>query len=323
MNKKIYLILALSLFFIFKPALAVTSLSQILSGRILLQVESHGEAWYVNPADQKKYFLGKPQDAFTLMKKLSIGITDKNLEKIQIGLINYQGNDTDNDGLIDELEKAIGTNPNSVDSDNDGFNDKEEILKNFNPLSNGKLKIDSNFTNLNLGKIFIQTEKQGQAWYVNPADKKRYFLNRPTDAFAIMRALGLGITNNNIDQIATAYINTTQPGTTTPYVSPCEKADDPSLVFKAVAKSFLENNKVEATSCFLPAMKKAVEYTMDFLGGGRLILANILDGSKLTSSTDMEKIYTNEVYFSLGGYKVPVKFIVKKQLDGKWLLTNL
>jgi hypothetical protein len=46
------------------------------SGRILLQVESHGEAWYANPDDGKYYFLGKPEDAFEVMKDFGIGITE-------------------------------------------------------------------------------------------------------------------------------------------------------------------------------------------------------------------------------------------------------
>ncbi len=41
-----------------------------LSGGILLQVESVGEAWYVYPNDKKKYYLGRPADAFDIMRKL-------------------------------------------------------------------------------------------------------------------------------------------------------------------------------------------------------------------------------------------------------------
>lgn len=43
------------------------------------------------------------------------------------------------------------------------------------------------------GKILLQVEKNGEAWYVNPVDENLYFLNRPKDAFDIMRKLGLGI----------------------------------------------------------------------------------------------------------------------------------
>ncbi|MFH1822724.1 MAG: hypothetical protein ABH830_03410, partial [Patescibacteria group bacterium] len=42
-------------------------------GYILLQVEDNGEAWYVYPTTGKRYYLGRPQDAFNLMKKLGLG----------------------------------------------------------------------------------------------------------------------------------------------------------------------------------------------------------------------------------------------------------
>jgi hypothetical protein len=52
--------------------------------------------------------------------------------------ITYSGatkkQDTDKDGVADDTEKKLGTNPLKADSDGDGFNDGEEILKGFKPL---------------------------------------------------------------------------------------------------------------------------------------------------------------------------------------------
>ncbi|MGV8149000.1 MAG: hypothetical protein ACLKAN_08345 [Alkaliphilus sp.] len=42
--------------------------------------------------------------------------------------------DTDNDGLSDQVEKIIGTNPNESDSDGDGLNDLFELENNLDPL---------------------------------------------------------------------------------------------------------------------------------------------------------------------------------------------
>lgn len=76
-NKKLsILIILLSSFFWGHSVLALTT-AQRLSGRILLQVESHGEAWYVSVKDNKKYYLGRPDDAYALMKKLSLGISEQ------------------------------------------------------------------------------------------------------------------------------------------------------------------------------------------------------------------------------------------------------
>ncbi|PKM88516.1 hypothetical protein CVU83_01610 [Candidatus Falkowbacteria bacterium HGW-Falkowbacteria-2] len=61
------------------PAKAETIASR-LSGRILLQVQANGEAWYVNPLDAKRYFLGRPADAFELMRRLGLGISESNYQ---------------------------------------------------------------------------------------------------------------------------------------------------------------------------------------------------------------------------------------------------
>ncbi|MDP2655976.1 MAG: thermonuclease family protein [bacterium] len=53
-----------------------------LVGKILLQVQSKGEAWYVNPADKKRYYLGRPADAFGVMRTLGVGISEKNMSAI-------------------------------------------------------------------------------------------------------------------------------------------------------------------------------------------------------------------------------------------------
>lgn len=53
--------------------------------------------------------------------------------------------------------------------------------------------IQADFWGNVMGKILLEVEKKGEAWYVNPENSKRYFLGRPDDAFAVMRSLGLGI----------------------------------------------------------------------------------------------------------------------------------
>lgn len=118
------------------------NLATRLKGRILLQVESNGEAWYVNPDNEKRYYLGRPADAFQVMRELGLGISN-----------------------------------NDFDS--------------FNGYAPSRLS----------GKILLKVEDSGKAYYVNPADFKMHYLGRPVDAFQIMRELGLGITNNDLNEI--------------------------------------------------------------------------------------------------------------------------
>jgi len=51
-------------------------------GYIFLQVEDKGEAWYVNPKDNKRYFLGRFFDAFNIMKTMSLGISNQDFDSL-------------------------------------------------------------------------------------------------------------------------------------------------------------------------------------------------------------------------------------------------
>jgi hypothetical protein len=130
------------------PGILDKALSARLSGLILLQVQLHGEAWYVYPANNKKYFLGRPADAFNVMRNLGLGATHEFI-----------------------TSRLNGTFPARVS-----------------------------------GKILLDVQTHGEAYYIYPKDLKAYYLGRPADAFSIMRNLGLGITNANIGKITTGEI---------------------------------------------------------------------------------------------------------------------
>ncbi|MCA9387992.1 MAG: hypothetical protein KC653_03005, partial [Candidatus Andersenbacteria bacterium] len=138
------------------------SISERLSGRILLQVEQHGEAWYVSPPTQKRYYMGRPADAFRLMRSLGLGITDADLARIPV----------------------------------------------YNDTSEG----DTNLRSRLSGRILLQVEQHGEAWYVSPVNQKRYYMGRPADAFQLMRNLGLGISDENLRGISIHQDSTTAPG---------------------------------------------------------------------------------------------------------------
>lgn len=122
------------------------SLTSRVKGYILLQVQQNGEAWYVYPQDSKRYYLGRPADAFEIMRKLGLGATH-------------------------EFITSYTYYPDRV-----------------------------------LGKILLDVELNGEAYYIYPKDKKAYYLGRPADAFAIMRELGLGITDADLAKISTGEI---------------------------------------------------------------------------------------------------------------------
>ena len=191
-------------FFVFLVGFSGASAAEIssrLKGRILLQVESRGEAWYVEPDSGQRFYMGKKDDAFLLMRELGVGISDENLSKIPVNIDSLRGWDTDQDGLPDDIEKALGMNYMNNDSDGDGYFDMDEVRNGYDSKGGGKMIFNEEFMEKSGGKIFLQVEGNGEAWYVNPVNGERYFLGRPSDAYDLMRDIGLGITNKDLGYV--------------------------------------------------------------------------------------------------------------------------
>lgn len=182
-------------------AITNTTLYASVRGNILLTVEEHGEAYYVHPRNQAWYYLGRPADAFAVMREQGVGITNADLRRIPVGLVASGGTDTDGDQLADALETALQTNPAARDTDGDGYSDYTELTNGYNPNGSGTISYDPAFSHAQSGVILLQVESAGEAWYVNPTDNKRYFLGRPADAFAVMRSLGIGIATKTFNTL--------------------------------------------------------------------------------------------------------------------------
>ncbi|MFA4917484.1 MAG: hypothetical protein WC560_12555, partial [Syntrophales bacterium] len=135
------------------------SLVQRLVGRILLQVEENGEAWYVNPSDNLRYYMANGSVAYNMMRFFSLGITDLDLAKIPV----------------------VSTSSNMLAIDS---------ICSQNSLAN-QLK----------GKILLQVEQHGEAWYIHPDKCYRIYLKDGDAAYDIMRFLSLGITNGDLEKM--------------------------------------------------------------------------------------------------------------------------
>ncbi len=125
---------------------------------------------------------------YSLVINLGTGVSTADLNKIPLADANLKGVDNDQDGLSNEIEEALGTNINSKDSDNDGYTDKNELLKGFNPLGDGIFKKDDEFIKKYSGRILLQVESNNEAWYVSKNGKK-YFLGNPMNGFKAMRSV--------------------------------------------------------------------------------------------------------------------------------------
>jgi hypothetical protein len=329
MAKKITKITIIILALITGYNVFAANLNENLAGRILLQVENKGEAWYINPNNLQRYYLGKPLDVLTIFKKLSLGISDSDIKSIPIGVIQSDGLDSDADGLTNYLENTIGTNINKKDTNNNSYDDKTEILNGYDPVNQGKIIFNQNLINRLKGRILLQVKNHGACWYLNPADGKRYFLGRPTDGFNLLKKFGLGITNSNLNKISVAYdsskatsgnnINNKEENQENSEI----KIDNtPYAVIQAVARNLRDGKDENVKQYCLPDWQKAISYGLGVLNSGqKVLLADILAIASPTETSDNEVTFTSQVYWQEKSY--PVNFIVRKNEDGIWKLLNI
>lgn len=90
--------------------------------------------------------------------------------------------DTDGDGLSDESEVFIGSDPKNPDTDNDGYSDKQELLNGYNPIGVGLLS-----ENLNLSFFANSDEHYAliypRAWSANVISEKSVLFSAPDQDF--------------------------------------------------------------------------------------------------------------------------------------------
>jgi hypothetical protein len=137
-------------------AVVSSPLATRLQGYILLQTQQHGEAWYINPKDQKRYYMKDGATAYQMMRQFGLGILNTDLEKAQNG--------------------------------------------------------DRKILNQIKGKIVLQVQEHGEAYYVNPKTLKLTYMKDGDEAYSIMRFQSLGISDIDLETIPSGNLpmSTTQ-----------------------------------------------------------------------------------------------------------------
>ncbi len=132
------------------PNEATDDLVDRLQGYIMLAVDQHGEAWYVDPITRKRYYLEDGPTAYEFLRSFGLGITNADLEQVP------------------------------TEDDSVGGGALAEQLS---------------------GRILLQVEEHGEAWYINPDDLKRYYMADGDEAYRIMRELSWGTLISSISGI--------------------------------------------------------------------------------------------------------------------------
>ncbi len=136
-----------------------SSLLERVKGRILLQVEQHGEAWYVHPDEGVRYYMKDGPTAYEMMRAFGVGISDDDLNKI---------------AMVSSVES-------------------------FSSIANA---CTDDISVRMRGRILLQVEQHGEAWYVHPENCFRIYMKDGDAAYSIMRELSLGISDADLSTIA-------------------------------------------------------------------------------------------------------------------------
>jgi hypothetical protein len=152
------LLLMATVFPLFPRVEAATSVAASVSGKILLDVQSHGEAWYVYPKTLERFYLKDGEAAYGIMRSFGLGITNADLARIP-------------------------------------------SVANVNEMKNAQSSCGNTLANSVKGKILLQVQAHGEAWYVEPSKCARIYMKDGAEAYTIMRYLGLGITSADLSTI--------------------------------------------------------------------------------------------------------------------------
>lgn len=192
--------------------------------------------------------------------------------------------DSDNDGISDDIEKMIGSDPNKADSNSDGFSDGVELNLGYNPAGKGVLSK----SDLLLANIAGLEDKDGNTVIVD-SDK---------DGITDRQELILGTSSFNPDTDEDGFSDAEEiTNGFNPLINAKEKDDKIKLENPALSEAQVANNLI------VENITKNIEKNND--------------GKKEEKLTFEGKGEPNS-FISIYVFSDPVAAIVKTDAAGKW-----
>jgi len=156
---------------------------------LLIFVKDAKQYWYkAEGATAAKYVgIDKTAELNINLKKLKVNL--KTVKRTTIAFNKPSGKDADKDGLPDQWEVWFGTNQRKSDSDGDGFTDKLELSRGFNPVGAGKLLngLEKVISKQKQNVIDTFKNKQGTdklKRFTNLAEYKKFLASNSRDVYS-------------------------------------------------------------------------------------------------------------------------------------------
>lgn len=149
----------------------------------------------------------------TTINQINSSFTSKSvLLKFPLADFNLSsGKDSDRDGLSDDIETALGTNPLKKNTNGNGYDDKMNLLHGYNPILPGHVKLAYDQKDINTAKGKLVSEatvdkKNWFFWYVHPITGKIYYIGKSeseTDTDALLKKAGIILDTQSVRQSST------------------------------------------------------------------------------------------------------------------------
>ncbi len=168
-----------------------------------VKVKATGECKKINPAAKKSgAVIVSPLKGLKISNINQINSFTSKDGPLKVPLADFnlnEGKDSDKDGLSDDIEQALGTDPNKKSTNNNGYSDKMNLLHGYNPILPGHVKLVYNQQDIDAvkGDLFseVSTEKKSSFfWYVHSVTGTLYYLGKsksPTDTSALLKKVGI------------------------------------------------------------------------------------------------------------------------------------
>jgi len=158
-----------------------------------------------------KFILAIELMAIVILPSISFAKTDTTLNKYY-GKVLVQSDNTKNAWYVDPIKKE----KYSLNSENDavaimkkagvGISNKD-INRIKSPTSKYSNWKDYTFAKNISGRIFVQVQDKGQAWYIDPINFRKYYLGSGKDALKILKSLSIKVKSSEINKIKTGTIS--------------------------------------------------------------------------------------------------------------------
>lgn len=147
--------------------------------------DAKSHVWFVDSSSGERFFVGSGADLLSVVRASAVGASAADVAGVPPAVVGDDGRaDGDGDGVPDDTERLLGTDPFAQDTDADGQTDGAEIADGADPRAAGApWPGNRRVINRLRGRLILDVTHGGSVWYVSLSEGRRYHLGSGEDAY--------------------------------------------------------------------------------------------------------------------------------------------